>query len=135
MRRCRIGDLFVVGGVSLEQGSTARPPMIIMMDPAAPAEAPEARVEGLHAAADRDARDADSCADAEVLGSDRPPRRFDFIADFLAKLPMDVISTMMGVAEEDQDMLREWADLLLHREEGKSEIPKAGLEASAKLVR
>jgi cytochrome P450 len=42
---------------------------------------------------------------------------------------------MMGVADADQDMLREWADLLLHREEGRSEIPQAGLDASAKLVR
>jgi cytochrome P450 len=32
-------------------------------------------------------------------------------------------------------MLRGWADALLHREEGKSEIPKAGLEGSANLVR
>jgi len=59
----------------------------------------------------------------------------DFIEDFSAKLPMDVISTMMGVAEQDQDMLRGWADALLHREEGKAEIPKAGLEGSANLVR
>jgi cytochrome P450 len=59
----------------------------------------------------------------------------DFIQDFAAKLPMDVISTMMGVEERDQDMLRHWADTLLHREEGKSEIPQAGLEASANLVR
>jgi cytochrome P450 len=59
----------------------------------------------------------------------------DFIQDFAAKLPMDVISTMMGVAERDQDMLREWADTLLHREEGKAEIPQAGLEASGKMVR
>ena len=58
----------------------------------------------------------------------------DFILDFAARLPMDVISEMLGVPEEDRDTLREWAELVVHREEGSHEVPPAGLEASAKIL-
>jgi cytochrome P450 len=42
----------------------------------------------------------------------------DLIADYGALLPMDVISQMLGVPDGDQNTLREWTDLLIHREEG-----------------
>lgn len=61
-------------------------------------------------------------------------RRCDFIADFSAKLPMDVVSEMLGVPGDDRDTLRTWADLVLHREPGMSEVPPAGIEASGKLL-
>jgi cytochrome P450 len=61
-------------------------------------------------------------------------RRCDFIADFSAKLPMDVISEMLGVPSDERDTLREWADLVLHREPGMSEVPAAGIEASGNLL-
>src|SRR6185436_3547086 len=61
-------------------------------------------------------------------------RRCDFIADFSAKLPMDVISEMLGVPPDERDTLREWADLVLHREPGMSEVPAAGIEASGNLL-
>ncbi len=60
--------------------------------------------------------------------------RCDFIADFAGKLPMDVISEMLGVPEADRATLRTWADLVVHREEGVAEIPQAALESSAKLL-
>jgi cytochrome P450 len=61
-------------------------------------------------------------------------RRCDFIADFSAKLPMDVVSEMLGVPTDDRDMLREWSDLVLHREAGMSEVPASGIEASGNLL-
>ncbi len=43
---------------------------------------------------------------------------FDFVADFGARIPVMVISSLLGVPEEDQDSIREWTDALLHREPG-----------------
>ena len=48
------------------------------------------------------------------------------IEDFAAKLPMAVISVMLGVPREDQDELREWSDAMLHREEGSAELTPGG---------
>ena len=59
---------------------------------------------------------------------------FDWIADFAAKLPMDVISEMMGVPEADRAEVRRLADLLVHREEGVYDVPQAGIEAAVTLV-
>ena len=39
--------------------------------------------------------------------------RFDFVADFSAKLPMSIIFTMVGVPSEAQPMLNEWVLKLL----------------------
>jgi cytochrome P450 len=61
-------------------------------------------------------------------------RRCDFIQDFAGRLPMDVVSEMLGVPSEDRDELRRWADLVLHREEGMTDIPAAGVEASMNLL-
>ena len=43
---------------------------------------------------------------------------FDYLAEFGAKLPVMVISSLLGVPEQDQDAIREWTDALLHREPG-----------------
>ena len=58
---------------------------------------------------------------------------FDMIAEFAGKLPMDVISEMLGVPAADRDGLRAWADLLVHREEGMLDVPPEGVEAFGKL--
>lgn len=58
----------------------------------------------------------------------------DFIEDFAGRLPMDVVSEMLGVRQEDRDMLRRWADLVLHREEGVHEVPPEGIEASLNMI-
>ena len=44
---------------------------------------------------------------------------FDYLQDFGAKLPVMVISALLGVPEEDREQIREWTDALLHREEDK----------------
>jgi len=54
---------------------------------------------------------------------------FDVIADFAGKLPMDVISEMLGVPESDRAALRTQADLLVHREEGDLDLPPQGVAA------
>ena len=45
---------------------------------------------------------------------------FDFVQDFGMKLPMMVIGALLGVPEEDQEMVRQTADELLHVDEGES---------------
>ncbi len=59
---------------------------------------------------------------------------FDWITDFAGKLPMDVISEMMGVPEADRDEVRRLADLVVHREDGVHDVPEAGVSASLDLV-
>jgi cytochrome P450 len=59
----------------------------------------------------------------------------DFIAEFAGKLPMDVISEMLGVPALDRDTLRTWADLVVHREEGNPSVPPAGMEAAANILK
>ena len=58
----------------------------------------------------------------------------EFISEFAGKLPMDVISEMVGVPPEDRDELRSWADLVVHREEGQSNVPPEGMAAAANLI-
>jgi cytochrome P450 len=59
---------------------------------------------------------------------------FDFITDFAGRLPMDVISELMGVGPVDRDEVRRLGDLLVHREEGVMDVPQAGLEAALLLA-
>jgi cytochrome P450 len=58
----------------------------------------------------------------------------DFVADFAGRLPMDVVSEMLGVPEPDRDPLRAWADTVLHREEGVRGVPPEGIAASLRLL-
>ena len=57
----------------------------------------------------------------------------DWITDFAGRLPMDVISEMMGVPEADRDEVRRLADLVVHREDGLRDVPAAGMEAALSL--
>jgi len=59
---------------------------------------------------------------------------FDFIADFAGRLPMDVISELVGVPPADRTEVRRLADLLVHREEGMNDIPPEGIEAALTLA-
>jgi cytochrome P450 len=55
---------------------------------------------------------------------------FDFIADFAGKLPMDVISELMGVPESDRDWVRALADGVMHREDGVADVPVEAIKAT-----
>jgi len=59
---------------------------------------------------------------------------FDMIGDVAGKLPMDVISQMIGVPEHDRAEVRRLADLLVHREEGVFDVPREGMEAALVLA-
>jgi cytochrome P450 len=59
---------------------------------------------------------------------------FDFIADFAGKLPMDVISELVGVPRVDRPEIRRLADLVVHREDGLFDVPQAGMDAALTLV-
>jgi len=59
---------------------------------------------------------------------------FDFIADFAGRLPMDVISELVGVPAADRVELRRLADLVVHREDGLFDVPQAGMDAALTLV-
>ena len=54
---------------------------------------------------------------------------FDYVTDYAAKLPMDVVSELLDVPEADRAYLREQSDLLIHREEGVLDIPEAAVHA------
>jgi cytochrome P450 len=58
----------------------------------------------------------------------------DYVNDFAGKLPMDVISELMGVPQPDRDKVRAWADGVMHREEGVTDVPAAAIEASLNLI-
>jgi hypothetical protein len=59
---------------------------------------------------------------------------FDFIADFAGKLPMDVISELVGVPRADRAEVRRLADVVVHREDGLFDVPPAGMDAAFTLV-
>ncbi len=46
-------------------------------------------------------------------------KRFDFITDFGAQMPMKVISSLLGIPEDDQEMIRDYANAQLRTEAGK----------------
>lgn len=58
------------------------------------------------------------------------PDRFDVVRDFSAPFPVEVITTMLGVAPEHRQQIRIWIDETLTREPGQVEVSEAGLQAS-----
>jgi cytochrome P450 len=63
-----------------------------------------------------------------------PSETVDYVNEFAGKLPMDVISELMGVPVEDRDEVRAWADGVMHRDEGVTDVPPAAIEASLNLI-
>jgi cytochrome P450 len=59
---------------------------------------------------------------------------FDFIDDVAAKVPMDVVSELLGVPESDRAELRRLADVVVHREDGVYDVPPAAAAASLDLA-
>ena len=59
---------------------------------------------------------------------------FDMVGDVAGKLPMDVISQMIGVPPADRAEVRRLADLLVHRDEGVFDVPQEGMEAALVLA-
>jgi cytochrome P450 len=59
---------------------------------------------------------------------------FDYVDEFAGKLPMDVISELMGVPVPDRDRIRALADGVMHRDEGVADVPAEAMQASAELL-
>ncbi|MBJ7339707.1 cytochrome P450 [Mycolicibacterium sp.] len=60
--------------------------------------------------------------------------QFDYVDDFAGKLPMDVISDLMGVPDEDRIRIRALADGVMHRDDGVSDVPAEAIQASGELL-
>lgn len=58
----------------------------------------------------------------------------DYVNEFAGKLPMDVISELMGVPQPDRDQVRAWADGVMHRDDGVTDVPPEAIEASINLI-
>jgi cytochrome P450 len=58
----------------------------------------------------------------------------DYVEEFAGKLPMDVISELMGVPLADRDRIRAMADGVMHREDGVNDVPASAIEASINLI-
>jgi cytochrome P450 len=59
---------------------------------------------------------------------------FDFVAEFAGKLPMDVISELIGVPQPDRARIRALADGVMHREDGVADVPASAMQDSAELL-
>ncbi|WP_264887996.1 cytochrome P450 [Dietzia sp. NCCP-2495] len=70
----------------------------------------------------------------ECLQRAREGEAFDFVDNYAGKLPMDVISDLMGVPEADRAELRRLADLVMHREEGVQDVPEDSMVAALDLI-
>ena len=57
------------------------------------------------------------------------PDAFDVVADFSAYFPVEVITTMLGVPEEDRQSVRHFQDLVMEREAGATTMSEAGKKA------
>ncbi len=66
----------------------------------------------------------DYCAQSldPLIGADR----FDFVADLGAQMPMKVISALLGIPEDDQEMIRDHANAQMRTEAGKPMKPAEG---------
>jgi cytochrome P450 len=62
--------------------------------------------------------------------SQTDPSGFDMVQDFSALFPVEVITTMQGVPQEDSQRVRLWIDALLHRESGEVEMNEVGSKAA-----
>lgn len=60
--------------------------------------------------------------------------RFDIVADFTARLPMDVISEMLGIPEERRKWVQHASNLMLHREPGDPRPTAEAIAATGELM-
>lgn len=58
------------------------------------------------------------------------PDGFDAVQDFTAPFPVEVITTMLGVPEEQAQQVRHWIDDSLHREVGQVETGEKAMQAN-----
>lgn len=59
---------------------------------------------------------------------------FDFVQDFSARFPVDVMTIMQGVPEGERQQIRLWIDDLLHREPGGVDMTESGQQAGVDMA-
>ncbi len=64
----------------------------------------------------------------------RDRKRFDLVGDFTARLPMDVISALLGIPEGDREEVQRKSNAMLHREPGNPLPTPAAIESSVQLM-
>ncbi len=52
---------------------------------------------------------------ADAIGE---AKEFDFVQEWAAPFPVEIISEMLGIPEGDRQQIRHWIDIMLHRDEG-----------------
>ena len=62
------------------------------------------------------------------------PAGFDFVQDFSALFPVDVVTTHAGRARADRQQIRLWIDALLHREAGEVDMSEDGQKAAVDMA-
>jgi len=72
---------------------------------------------------------------AQMLDAQLGRDRFDYLQDFGAKLPSMVISSLLGVPDEDQETFRHHVDGIFHIEPGVGMVNDASIAAGAELWR
>jgi cytochrome P450 len=60
--------------------------------------------------------------------------RFDVVREFTARLPMDVISTLLGIPEADRAEVQRKSNAMLHREPGNPMPTQEAIDASLSLI-
>jgi cytochrome P450 len=60
--------------------------------------------------------------------------RFDVVREFTARLPMDVISTLLGIPEADRGEVQRKSNMMLHREPGNPLPTDEAIRASLELI-
>lgn len=125
-----------VGGVALEAEAAAFPyPMLIGMDPPqhthvrklfSPLMTPE-YLQPLEQYVREKTR--------RLLAPHLAAGAMDIVADLGCYLPMDVISTMIGIPECDQDAVRGWADDLILREDKQGDLSERNVAGFMNLAK
>ncbi len=62
-----------------------------------------------------------------------PGDQIDLFEQLASSMPMDVISTMLGVPQEDRDEVRRLTNTFMHRESGTLKIPEIARQASIQI--
>jgi cytochrome P450 len=68
------------------------------------------------------------------LGALQGRSEFDLVEDYSSRLPMDVISALLGIPESDRREVQRKSNLLLHREPGNPLPTQAAIAASGELI-
>jgi cytochrome P450 len=57
------------------------------------------------------------------------PKKFDVVADWSTKFPVEIICTMLGVPEESRQQIKKWLDRSLTRKAGEIGVSEDGMNA------